>query len=597
MAENEECKKSGVSRRDFLKGVGAGALTIALGSTLSCEGKQAGPVAGQPPKKKPSGGPYNILFVLVDQESYFKKFPRGLNLPAHDRLMKNGVQFENHYVCATVSTPSRGVIFTGQHIVHNKMFDNTDFPWAPQHLPFDIPTLGHMLRKAGYYTTYKGKWHLDQDFYQAPEGPWKIFREEMEKYGFADYDSVGDVIGHTLGGYQNDQLVASNAIRWLRTRGEELRQKDQPWFMVTSLVNPHDIMYFNADPPGENNQDDGKLLMHIARAPNHPLYKRTYDYPLPKTLFQPLDEKGRPRAHDEMAKVNNGFLGTVPMEKSYWKRFQDYYFNCIANVDAKIDRLLQELDNLDITHNTIIIFTADHGEMRGAHGMRNKGQTAYEESNHVPFIVVHPEYQGGQTCRAISTHVDIVPTVLSLAKVPKEKRDAIAKNCVGKDMTSFLANPSQAGVNALRPAGLFCYNMFTAQDADFWQKILGYMHAGKDMSKIKEQGFMMDFMKRCALRSVFDGRYKFTRYFSPKQHNRPGTLKQILEYNDIELFDLQEDPYEERNLAIDTGKYKALILEMNEKLNALIDAEIGEDIGQMLPGGPDASWAVAKGSL
>jgi arylsulfatase len=52
-----------------------------------------------------------------------------------------------------------------------------------------------------------------------------------------------------------------------------------------------------------------------------------------------------------------------------------------------------------------------------------------------------------------------------------------------------------------------------------------------------------------------------------------------------------------RNLAINTDRHKALILEMNEKLNALVDAEIGEDIGQMLPGGPDASWAVTKGDL
>ena len=105
---------------------------------------------------------------------------------------------------------------------------------------------------------------------------------------------------------------------------------------------------------------------------------------------------------------------------------------------------------------------------------------------------------------------------------------------------------------------------------------------------------MMDFMKRCHIRSIFDGRYKFSRYFAPKQHNRPETLKQMLKFNDLELFDLQEDPFEMRNLAVEPEKYKGLILGMNEKLNTLIDAEIGEDIGQMLPGGPDARWAVTK---
>ncbi len=594
-------QQSGVSRREFLKVAGAGAAALGAGSAiLGCgdNGKRAATSAGGVASRGlATGGPYNILFVLVDQEGYFKEFPRTLGLPAHDRLKRDGVSFENHYICSSVCTPSRAVLFTGQHVVHNRMFDNTDFPWAQQHLPSDVPTLGHMLRKAGYYTVYKGKWHLDQDFNQPAGGPWVLYRDEMEKYGFADYDSLGDMIGHTLGGYQNDHLVAGNAIRWLRTTGEELREKGQPWFMVTSLVNPHDIMYFNADPPGVNQQDSGKLLMHIARAPRHPLYDRTYDYPLPKTLFQSLTEKGRPRAHYEGVRTNNAFLGAIPDSREHWKRFQDYYFNCIANVDAKIDQLLTELDNLGLTNNTIVVFTADHGEMRGAHGMRNKGQNAYEENNHVPFIIVHPEIKGGQKCRAVTTHVDVVPTVIGLASAPEEKKSAIIKDLVGKDFSPLLASPAEAGMNDLRLGALFAFSMLASLDADFWVKILDYMHSGGDMSKIKEQGFMMDLSKRCHLRSIFDGRYKFSRYFSPKQHNRPETLKQILEYNDIEMFDLQEDPYEEQNLAADPEGHKELVLTMNEKLNTLIEEEIGEDIGQMLPGGPDAEWAVTKVSL
>jgi len=598
MAQEKGGKRMKCSRREFLRGAGIGAMSLGIGSTIlssSAKAKSAESSVGAHASGTTStGGPYNILFILVDQESYFKKFPRDLVLPAHDRLKKTGVSFENHHVCATVCTPSRSVMFTGQHIVHTKMFDNTDFPWTPDEMPLDIPTLGHMMRKVGYYTVYKGKWHLSKDFEQPAEGPWRLLREEMEKYGFADYDSVGDLIGHTLGGYENDHLVAGNAIRWLRTRGDELRQKGQPWFMVTSLVNPHDIMYFNADPPGVKKQDSGKLLMKIARAPRHPLYERTYDHPLPKTLFQSLTEKGRPRAHTEAVRCNNMFLGAVAMERAYWKRFQDYYFNCIAHVDDKTDRLLRELDNLGLTNNTIIIFTADHGEMRGAHGMRNKGQNVYEENNHVPFIIVHPEFQGGQKCMALTTHVDIVPTVLGLTKIPESQRKAITKNLVGKDFSLLLSNPAKAGINDLRMGGLFTFNMLAVVDADFWEKVVNYMGSGKDMSKIKEQGFMMDFMKRCHIRSIFDGRYKFSRYFAPKQHNRPETLKQILTFNDIELFDLQEDPFEMRNLAVEPEQYKSLILEVNEKLNALVDAEIGEDIGQMLPGGPDARWAVTK---
>jgi arylsulfatase len=368
--------------------------------------------------------------------------------------------------------------------------------------------------------------------------------------------------------------------------------------MTTSLVNPHDIMYLNTDAPGVNRQDNGKLLMKIARAPRDSRYGRTYDHPLPKTLFQSMTEKGRPRAHAEMKEVAGLLLGDIPMDKSNWQRFQDYYFNCIADVDTQIDRLLRELDNLGLTDNTIVIFTADHGEMRGAHGgLSNKGQNAYEEDNHVPFIIVHPGVQGGQKCQAVTTHVDIVPTVLGLAGIPETKRNTIAKDLVGKDITPLLAEPERAQANALRTGGLFAFNMFLTLDAEFWRKVVKYLHSGGDPEKLKEQGFVMNFMNRCHIRSVFDGRYKFSRYFAPKQHNRPESLEEILKYNDIELFDLQKDPYEERNLCIDSSGNKKLILTMNEKLNALIDSEIGEDVGQMLPQGSGTSWAITKFDL
>jgi arylsulfatase len=97
-------------------------------------------------------------------------------------------------------------------------------------------------------------------------------------------------------------------------------------------------------------------------------------------------------------------------------------------------------------------------------------------------------------------------------------------------------------------------------------------------------------MKRGAIRSVFDGRYQFTRYFSPKQHNRPTSIEALFKLNDVELFDLQADPHELNNLALDREKNADLLVAMNAKLNRLIDEEVGEDIGQMMPGGEDGSW-------
>jgi arylsulfatase len=99
-----------------------------------------------------------------------------------------------------------------------------------------------------------------------------------------------------------------------------------------------------------------------------------------------------------------------------------------------------------------------------------------------------------------------------------------------------------------------------------------------------------DLRKRGAIRSVFDGRYQFTRYFSPKQHNRPASLDTLFKLNDVEAFDLEQDPLERNNLALDRTKNRDLLEAMNAKLNALIEKEVGEDVGQMLPGGVDAGW-------
>ncbi len=125
-------------------------------------------------------------------------------------------------------------------------------------------------------------------------------------------------------------------------------------------------------------------------------------------------------------------------------------------------------------------------------------------------------------------------------------------------------------------------------------KIQAYLNAGGDKKKLAAQGFKPDFTKRGAIRSVFDGRYKYSRYFSPKQHNQPRTLEGIFELNDIELFDLEADPTEMQNLAVERRKHGDLLLAMNAKMNALIDTEVSEpDDGRFLPG-KDANWAATR---
>ncbi|MBN8898687.1 MAG: sulfatase-like hydrolase/transferase, partial [Rhodospirillales bacterium] len=374
---------------------------------------------------------------------------------------------------------------------------------------------------------------------------------------------------------------------------------NKPWCLFVSLVNPHDVMYFNTDEPGKPVQDTGRLMMHAERAPEHELYRATWDQKLPRNLGEPFDAPGRPKAHAEFHNTWNYVLGHIPNEEARWRRFNDYYVNCTRAVDLQVSSLLSELDNLNLTDRTIVVFTSDHGEMAGAHGLHGKGPFVYEETTHLPFYVVHPDVRGGQDCRALTAHIDVVPTLLSMAGVgPGKSGEVAGRTLPGKDLSSVLGSPGGADIHAARESILFTYSGLAMNDSDLWRNVDNAKAAGKNPAlALVKQGFKPDMQKRGSLRMVYDGRYKFTRYFSPLRRNSPRTLDELYRWNDVELFDLQSDPEEMVNLAVDREANRDLILTMNAKLEAAIKAEIGKDDGREMPDIPFIKWTIDRVDL
>lgn len=545
-------------------------------------------------------GGYNILFILTDQERHFRpgELPVGYELPGHDRLRRAGTTFTNHRIASCVCTSSRSVIYTGRHIQQTRMFDNTNFPWV-QSLDPEMPTVGDLLREAGYYTAYKGKWHMTKEFEEVNSlgSPTKIFTAEMEEYGFSDYFGIGDIIAHEQGGYIHDGITASMAGSWMRGRGRALAAEGKPWFLAVNLINPHDVMFFDTSDPATPPPPQPGLAT-IVRDPVDPLYAQQWAFDLPVSHRQALDEPGRPRAHADYIGSHDVLVAPIdPADDARWRRRHNNYLNCLRDVDRNIMTVLAELDASGLAERTIIVLTADHGDIDGAHFLHAKGATAYREQNNVPLIIVHPDQPGGRECHAVTSHLDLAPTLVGMTGAAPETKATIAARLPGKDLAPALAKAEAAPLDAVRPASLFCFNMLAYIDADFARRALEFMRKGGKGTEMRDAGIVPDLRKRGAVRAVFDGRYTFARYFSPREHNRPETLEQIHRFNDIELFDSHADPHEMHNLAVGPEAQHDLVLAMNAKLNALIDSEVGEDPGGMLPDGIEGGWEVSAETM
>ena len=496
--------------------------------------------AGHPEAAAGEGRRPNILLVVSDQERQRGWLPPSVRLPWRERLMAQGLEFRRYFTHSSPCSPSRASLLTGRYLPGHGVVDNVIMP---EHTELDpsMATIGSLLRGAGYRSSYIGKWHLSQ-----------ASHPDMEAYGFSDWDGNDrHFMGWAGTGVHFDPVIASNAAHWLRTNagpGDGGAGKDQPWFLTVALVNPHDVMWFPVDQPGyaERHPEEVAGIRRVLESAAWkeddalPVYGDTYDEvceELPANFSDDLHAK--PEAHRQWRwDQQHGLWGYIdPGDKKSWLRHLDYYVELHRLADRSLGTVLEGLEESGAWDDTIVIFTSDHGDMCGSHGLRSKGPFVYDEIMRVPLYVRVPGLtRPGTVTGSLATHVDLAATICSLAGVDPSVAGATLQ---GEDLTPVLAEPSVS----VRDHVLF------AQDSAQTQNLNNV---------------------RYALRGFFDGTTKYARYYGVGG-GKPSTglwgkdpgrklfdVDCAFDDQDHEWYDHDTDPHELVNMANDRGRRQEL---------------------------------------
>ena len=167
-----------------------------------------------------------------------------------------------------------GAVYSGQPPQVNGVFDQMEAGYVPN-MPKDRPNMGSLMKKLGYQTAFFGKWEMEAGL--IPPKPTVNYSEALQPYGFDIYQPDGDKTGAPDQGYKTDVYTASEGVRWLRGNVPKLRASGQPFFMIVSFVNPHDIMYADANVPGTAQAQKADLNGVSHRPPKNSLYARHWN--------------------------------------------------------------------------------------------------------------------------------------------------------------------------------------------------------------------------------------------------------------------------------------------------------------------------------
>ncbi len=351
----------------------------------------------------------NFLFINTDQQRYDTLGCTGsavAKTPHIDRLAKEGVIFHRCYTSHPLCMPARASYFTGQYPSHHGVWTNG----VPLNPHADLLQL--RLKQAGYHTALIGKIHLDNvwertekhpsygfdlvwecegdpyckdDYFQwlESQGLYQSYLEQFRKEGHkAGYTRCLDEDKHM------NNWITGHVEDYLRERARDR----QPFFLSVGFFDPHHPF------------DPCEPYASMFKADDMPM---------------PLYQAGEEMTMTPIARACFDRLSSFCRDGSKIRKTIAAYHATITHVDTMVGRLTATLEQTGLESNTVAIFTSDHGEMLGDHGILHKGMLFFEGALHVPLIYRFPR-QFGVTGRdnGFTSHIDFAPTVAGLAGVP-----------------------------------------------------------------------------------------------------------------------------------------------------------------------------------
>lgn len=379
----------------------------------------------------------DIVFIITDQQRYDTIAALGashMDTPNIDRLAKNGIVFTDCHVTAPSCVPCRASLFTGYYPHTNGVLANGQ-PWSRTWVSdladagYHCVNIGKMHTipydaKAGFHERYvvenkdrylEGRWFFDEwDKALASHGLKKQQREEYRKR--ADYkDRLGAFTWDLPPALQSDNFIGDTTCWWLETKPVE-----KPLFLVVGFPGPH--------PPYDPTPEMAEKYM-----------KR--DVPVPDVSDEELADLVGPwvakREHDVEVDHDSVAWKLDPTPEEL-RRMRAYYYANVEMIDTQVGRILDTLEARGNMDNTIVIFTSDHGDNLGDHGLIQKW-APYDEVTRVPLIISAPgRFDGGREVTELVQLFDLGPTILEWAGVspdPTFEAQSLNPALEGKDFS------------------------------------------------------------------------------------------------------------------------------------------------------------------